>query len=150
MSEENRQQSAAILQLLLANEYVLYTKTLKYHWNVVGKHFGPLHKLFEQHYEQFQVIIDDVAERIRALDIMTQTTLVEFIAQATIKEEPNATLNDVAMLKQLTHDHEIIIRQLRKGVDGAHTANDAGTNNFLSELLEQHEKMAWMLRAHLE
>jgi starvation-inducible DNA-binding protein len=28
--------------------------------------------------------------------------------------------------------------------------NDAGTNDFLTGLMEKHEKMAWMLRSYTE
>lgn len=28
--------------------------------------------------------------------------------------------------------------------------DDMGTSDFLTELMQKHEKMAWMLRAHLE
>ena len=40
-----------ILNSLLANEYVLYTKTRNYHWNVVGPRFNDLHKFFQGQYE---------------------------------------------------------------------------------------------------
>lgn len=47
ISEQNRQGVVAILGGLLADEYVLYTKTRNYHWNIVGPHFNDYHKVFE-------------------------------------------------------------------------------------------------------
>jgi starvation-inducible DNA-binding protein len=58
---------AQILTDLLADEYVLYTKTRKYHWNGVGPQFNDLHQFFEAQYHELNAIVDDVAERARAL-----------------------------------------------------------------------------------
>ena len=43
-----------------------------------------------------------------------------------------------------------LIRSLRSDLERADEFGDAGTNDFLTGLMEQHEKMAWMLRATLE
>jgi starvation-inducible DNA-binding protein len=55
------------------------------------------------------------------------------------------------MVEDLLANHESIIRQLRQDVDAAgdqfHSADVA---DFLTGLLEEHEKMAWMLRAVLD
>lgn len=149
ISEQDRRTMAKHLEVLLANEYVLYTKTLKMHWNVEGKHFGALHAFFKEQYEQLFVINDDVAERIRALGFHSTGTLTEFLKQTTLREAPGENPADLGMIEALLLDHEEIIRQLRKDADIATELHDTGTNNFLAELLETHEKMAWMLRAHL-
>lgn len=150
LTQKNSRKIAELLNQLLANEYVLYTKTLNYHWNVTGPQFGPLHKLFNDQYEQLLTIADDVAERIRALGEHAHATLTEFIAQTTINEFPAKFPKAMQMIADLVDSHEIVIRSLRPIVDASAQINDMGTNNFVSELLEQHEKIAWMLRAHLE
>lgn len=149
ISEKNRQEIANTLNKLLANEFVLYTKTLKYHWNVTGKLFGPLHSFFGDQYAQLLECIDATAERIRTIGFIPYGTLQEFSSHATLKEEPNINPNDTGMIKNLLEDHETIIQELRNFIDLSSKLNDMGTNNFLSDLLEKHEKMAWMLRAHL-
>jgi starvation-inducible DNA-binding protein len=65
--DEQREGAVAILNTLLADEYLLYTKTRNYHWNVVGPQFNDLHKFFEAQYNELNEIVDDVAERSRAL-----------------------------------------------------------------------------------
>lgn len=149
LSEKNRKTSAHILTVLLANEYLLYVKTQKCHWNVESAHFGALHKLFEQQYEELAQAIDTIAERSRALGLKTIGTLEEFLAYTTLKEEPGKNLTDMGMIQLLLHDHEAIIEELRTDLDETAALDDMGTNNFLSDLLEKQEKMAWMLRAHL-
>ena len=145
-----RKTVVARLQLLLANEYVVYTKTLKFHWNVYGKHFAAMHAFFKEQYEAMLTITDDVAERVRALDAMSLGTLAEFLKHTTLKEEPGINPDDLGMVAALLHDHEHIITQLRADIDETARLGDMGTNNFLTELMEKHEKMAWMLRAFLQ
>src|SRR6267142_469034 len=105
INDKDRAGVVKILNTLLADEYVLYTKTRNYHWNVVGPQFNDLHKFFGEQYGQLDDFVDD----------------------------------------------ETIIRQLRADADtAASKLHDAGTNDFLTGLMESHEKMAWMLRAFLE
>ncbi len=55
------------------------------------------------------------------------------------------------MLANLLADHEVIIRRLRVELElCVDKYGDIGTNDFLTGLMEKHEKMAWMLRAFLE
>lgn len=150
LDADTRQNVASILHKLLANEYALYAKTQKYHWNVKGKFFGPLHALFQKQYEALAEIVDQVAERSLALGIPTIGGLQELTSHATIAEEINENIEDTAMIKQLLTDHEMIIKHLRASIDTTAKLNDMGTNNFLSDLITKHEKIAWMLRAHLQ
>jgi len=150
LNADIRQNVASILHKLLANEYALYAKTQKYHWNVKGEFFGPLHTLFQKQYEMLAEIVDQVAERSLALGIPSIGGLQELINLATIAKETNENRDDVAMIKQLLTDHEMIIKNLRTSIDTTAKLNDMGTNNFLSDLITKHEKIAWMLRAHLQ
>lgn len=150
ISAADRKQSAAMLNILLASEYVLYVRTLNYHWNVKGPLFGPLHELFKGQYEALEKIIDDVAERARALNEPALGTMQEFITLSKLKEIPNAQLDEGEMIKNLLDGHEAIIRMIRVAQqDAAEKYKDMGTNNLLLNLIEKHEKIAWMLRAHL-
>ena len=73
-----RQAVVSILNTLLADEYLLYTKTRNYHWNVTGPQFNDLHKFFETQYEALDDIVDEVAERARSLGGRAAGTLEEF------------------------------------------------------------------------
>lgn len=151
LSDGDRRGAVEILSALLADEYVLYTKTRNYHWNVTGPQFNDLHKFFESQYEQLDDIVDDVAERARSLGGRALGTLQEFKEAARLKEEPGIVLSSRDMLARLLADHEVLIRQLRVDLQTAMDKHkDAGTCDFLTGLMEAHEKMAWMLRAFLE
>jgi starvation-inducible DNA-binding protein len=150
ISSQNRQGVVEILKKLVSDEYILYTKTRNYHWNVTGPQFNDLHKFFEAQYEELDEIIDEVAERIRELGSNSIATLSEFTKNGRLKEEPNTYVDAKTMLGNLLNDHESIIRNLRVELETCTTKyQDAGTTDYLTGLMEQHEKMAWMLRAFL-
>ncbi|MGP8078411.1 MAG: Dps family protein [Thermoplasmata archaeon] len=136
-----------LLNRLLADEYVLYTETRKCHWNVTGPTFHDLHKFFEAQYEELNTVVDDVAERIRALGGWPAATLAEFTKASRINERPDPILRAEQMLRNLLADHEQLIRGLRQDSEACVGHGDTGTNDFLIGLMEQHEKMAWMLRS---
>jgi starvation-inducible DNA-binding protein len=138
--------STTILEHILADAFVLYTKTLNFHWNVVGFHFASLHKLFEGQYEELAEHMDRVAERLRALGAPAPGTLKEFLALTSLKETPKAK-DEKEMLKLLLLDHEKVISHIRKELTKLDA--DHGTINMLEDLIEGHEKTAWMLRSHL-
>src|SRR5438874_10346389 len=113
MNDSDRRNVVTILNTLLSDEYVLYTKTRNYHWNVVGPQFNDLHKFFESQYEALNDIVDDVAERSRALGGNAAGTLAEFSQQSRLKEHPGQYPAADAMLANLLADHEAIAQSLR-------------------------------------
>jgi starvation-inducible DNA-binding protein len=151
LTGKNQAAVVAILNTVLSDEYVLYTKTRNYHWNVVGPQFNDLHKFFEAQYEALDEVVDDVAERARSLGGNALGTLAEFTRQTRLKERAGEYPSARAMLADLLADHETLIRQLRADLDVVMDKHhDAGTSDFLTGLMEKHEKMAWMLRAFQE
>lgn len=148
LSDQNRSGVIQVLSALLADEHVLYVKTRNYHWNVTGPQFNDLHKFFESQYDQIEKSIDEIAERIRSLGGKSPGTMTEFLKLTRLKEAPGEFPNARSMVAHLLADHEAIIRQLRTDVTACDEKfGDAGTNDFLTGLMESHEKMAWMLRA---
>lgn len=150
ISQPNLEKVGALLNSLLADEFVLYIKTLNYHWNVRDPYFSSMHQLFKDLYEKQLNFSDDVAERARALGVVALGTAQEFIKHSQLKEEAGKVPTTKEMLKNLLADHETIIRSLRIDAGKCLEHEDIGTNNFLIEMLNKHEKTAWMLRANFE
>ncbi len=146
LTDNQRKAVVQLLVPLLADEHVLSMRTRNYHWNVEGPHFNDLHALFESQYRVLDGNIDAIAERIRALGHKAAATLTEFLKATRLKENP-AHVGAKEMVSFLLFDHETIIRALRNDVEAAAKQADAGTADFLTGLMEQHEKTAWMLRA---
>ncbi|HEU5321735.1 MAG TPA: DNA starvation/stationary phase protection protein [Methylomirabilota bacterium] len=150
ISDTDRQAVAGLLNTVLADEYLLYTKTRNYHWNVTGPQFSELHAFFETQYEALDEAIDEIAERVRALGERAAGSLAEFAKAARLGESPGVAPGAREMLAGLLTDHEALIRSLRGDVDvTAERYHDVGTSDFLTGLLEKHEKTAWMLRSYL-
>ena len=139
------------LQRLLADEIALYLKTRNFHWNVEGAEFYQLHKLFESQYEQLDETMDEVAERIRALGGYAAGSMFEFLKLTRIPEVTGAHQTDpeARMELLLLRDHEQLISELRTLIDTFNEWGDAGTQDFVTKLIQQHEMMAWMLRSLL-
>ena len=142
--------TSAMLTNVLSDEMVLYIKTRKAHWNVTGESFMELHKLFENQYKQVELAIDETAERIGKLGSKTIGTMEEFLKSASLKENPEKNYSSEVVLKELLLDHESVIIQLRKNIqDCDEKENDAGTADFLTKLIKEHETIAWVLRRYL-
>lgn len=149
ISEKNLQKINSLLSKVLADEMILYNKTRKFHWNVSGESFMELHKLFQTQYTALEEIIDEVAERINKLGSKTVGTLKEYLSLTRLKEAPGVYPTQKEMLKELLSDHETLIKALRKDVEEiADTLKDAGTADFLTGVMEQHETTAWVLRRY--
>lgn len=151
ISEENKQAVSAQLAKLLADEYVLYTKTRNAHWNVEGPDFHSMHLFFESQYEQLDEIMDSVAERIRMLGHYAPGTLKSFLQLTHLGELTERSNDSMGFIRELVEDHDSIIEFIRGNINPfANDYEDSGTSDFITGLMEDHEKMAWMLRAHLK
>ena len=148
ISEKNRKEVSDILGKLLADEFVLYTKTLRAHWNLEGHDFHTKHVFFEEHYDAIKLFTDSVAERIRKIGHYAPGTLKEFLDLTNLSEKYDGdnTSHDytVALLK----DHDSIIQYIRENLSKVgEDCKDVGSEDFLTGLMQEHEEMAWMLRA---
>ncbi len=151
MEKESYKGSARLLSIVLADETLLYIKTLNYHWNVRGVHFGALHKLFKEHYECLAGWIDEVAERIRMLGEFSPGSMKEFLELTRLEEHKGTAQNEKGMISSLLADHEAVIRNLRVDIEISDDKyKDMGTSDFFTGLIRNHEQIAWMLRVHLE
>ena len=151
LKEKNSQKVADQLARLLADEFVLTIKTRNAHWNIEGADFHAMHLFFESHYEALDEIADSVAERIRSLGHYAPATMKDFLALTQLTEKRKGKNNSIDFIEDLLSDHESIIIFLRENIKPfADTYEDSGTSDYITGLMENHEKMAWMLRAHLK
>lgn len=151
ISAEHLANAAHALNIILADEYILYTKTRNAHWNVEGADFHAKHLFFETQYHELDEIIDGIAERIRSLGHYAAATLQSFLALTHFTETIRNNNDGAGFIKELLNDHESLIMHLRTSLDiFANDFKDMGTSDYLTGLMETHEKMAWMLRAHLK
>lgn len=139
------------LSKILADEFVLYTKTRNAHWNIEGPDFYNKHKFFEAQFEQLDELIDSIAERIRTLGHYAPATLQSFLDLTHLTEASRAKNDSDGFIAELLADHESIIIHLRGHINlFANEYGDLGTSDFITGLMQEHEKMAWFLRSHLK
>ncbi|HKZ00538.1 MAG TPA: Dps family protein [Rhabdochlamydiaceae bacterium] len=148
LSKASRKAIADGLTVLLADTYALYLKTQNFHWNLKGADFFSLHLLFEKQYSKMAEAIDEIAERIRILDMMAIGSFGALKKNTTIKDE-DKSLNIKDMIKELLEGHETLIRGARKLAELADKNVDFASMDLIGRMIGTHEKFAWMLRSSL-
>ncbi|WP_132221172.1 Dps family protein [Albibacterium bauzanense] len=151
ITQENLAKVAHSLNVLLADETILYIKTRNAHWNVEDPNFHALHLFLEEQYGILAQIIDDIAERIRSLGHYAEATLKGYLELTHLTEKKSKKNDGPGYLKELLDDHEAIIKELRGNIPVYDEDwNDVGSSDFITGILQTHEKIAWMLRSHLK
>lgn len=140
------EKSVAILMQYLSDVFFLYMKTHSFHINITGFHFYTLHEMLEEQYKSLFESIDEVAERIRAVGAHVPLNYAQLRAHSKITEVTDIP-DEGGMLKALCQDHEAVIQKLRVNIETLN-ATDVGSGDFLTGQIQEHEKMAWMLRSH--
>jgi len=136
-----------LLNITLADEAVLTTKTRSAHWNVRGADFFELHTLFATQYQLLNNISDEIAERARMLGGFAIGSLEEFLHHTRLEEQPG----EVPDILHLLAEHETSIRFLREDARKCtEEYEDEGSFELLVSVMRLHEKMAWMLRSYIE
>ncbi|WP_078414109.1 Dps family protein [Priestia abyssalis] len=137
-----------IVNQQIANWSVLYTKLHNYHWYVKGEQFFTLHEKFEEFYNEAALYIDDLAERLLALDGKPVATMKECLEMASVKE---ATGEETAkdMVAVLVEDFTMLTGELKEGMDAAEQTGDETTGDMLLAIHKELEKHIWMLKSFL-
>ncbi|MFM9326853.1 Dps family protein [Paenibacillus mesotrionivorans] len=128
---------------------VLYMKWHHYHWYLTGESFFTLHEKFEQLYNEAALNLDELAERMLALDGAPASTLKECLSLATIKEATGKE-NPTQMVESAWKDLEYIAEELSKGIELADENKDDPTADMLTGLKGKVEKHIWMLKSYLK
>lgn len=145
----DRETIAKGLKRLLADSYSLYLQTHNFHWNVTGPQFRELHLMFEEHYTELAVAVDDIAERIRTLGEIAPGTYKAFAELSSI-DDVDGVPSAEEMVRLLTRGHEQVVKTCREALTPAQEAGDESSVALISDRMRIHEKTAWMLRAITE
>ena len=147
--KKSRKQIADGLSHLLADTYTLYLKTHNFHWNVTGSMFNTLHLMFEAQYNELALAVDQIAERIRALDFPAPGSYSQYAKLSSIREETGVP-GWKDMIKQLVEGQEAVTRTARGLFPLVDASHDEPTADLLTQRMQVHEKNAWMLRSLLD
>ena len=119
------------------------------HWNVEGPGFFALHTAFQTQYEELFVAIDEIAERIRALDAYAIGGLGR-LAQAAQMNEFVSPLAQEAYVRALIAANEKLVGDAARARDVAGSANDAESQDLMIGRVTLHQKTVWMLKSFLK
>lgn len=137
------------LKTILGTNFALYLKSHGYHWNIEGSNFPQYHSFLEGFYNDVWAQTDGIAEHIRALGSYAPGSLVRMLELADIQES-STVLDSMSMIRDLESDNARFIIHLRAGIAAADAAGEPAVSNFLQDILDAHQKKAWMLKSILK
>ncbi|MCP5520434.1 MAG: DNA starvation/stationary phase protection protein [Verrucomicrobiales bacterium] len=149
MTTSSENPLANSLNQVLADSYALMALTHLAHWNVEGQGFFALHTAFQTQYEELFTAIDEIAERIRALDEYAIGGLGKFAATAGM-EEFVSPLSQEEYVRRLIAGNEKLLADLARARDLAGEANDAESQDLMIGRITLHQKTVWMLKSFLK
>jgi len=133
---------------LLAAYQVFYINTRGFHWNIKGEKFFELHLKFEELYTDFQVKIDEIAERVLTLGYTPTHSYSSYLKDSVVKESQNVSDGKQAVEEVVKAFQNIILIQ-REILNLSGDADDEGTNALMSDYIREQEKLVWMYSAFL-
>jgi len=137
------------LNLVVADSYALMALTHLAHWNVEGPDFFPLHKAFQEQYENLFEAVDEVAERVRALDAYAIGGLTT-LARVSQMEEFKSPMPQKDYVAALIVAHEKVLDDATRTRDLAGESSDLQTQDLMIKRLQWHQKALWMLKSYLK
>ena len=132
---------------LLANYQIFYMNVRGFHWNIKGNKFFELHVKFEELYNDLQIKIDEIAERVLTLGQTPMHSFAEYLEQSDIAPVTNTTDSEGTVSSVLDSFKTVIIKQ-RALLDASGDADDEGTNSLMSDYISEQEKLVWMYSAY--
>lgn len=144
----NETEVITVIQTQIANAFVLYANYKKYHWQSYGPLFRDLHLLFDEHATAVLGTIDELGERVRILGGVPLADPRQFAERASV-EVASEGQSMLEMLEQAVANHRRVIDGLKAGIEIAGSANDPGTADLLTRVVQIHEKQEWFIRESL-
>ncbi|MGV8921450.1 MAG: Dps family protein [Pseudomonas sp.] len=143
-SKANSSQRQAIgdgLSQLLADTYVLFLKTHRFHWGVSGPTCSDLGLMLEEQYAELATALDAIAERLRLLGFPAPGT-TSFYARLSSTNPRESVPSDDEMIKQLIVDQETVLHSVRALLEALCSANDPVTVDLLTQRMHRHQHVA--------
>ena len=137
------------LNVLLANFQVYYQNLRGLHWNIRGKRFFDLHVKFEELYNDAQLKIDLIAERVLTLGGVPLHTFEDYIKNNKLTIHRNIS-KDQEAIELISNSLGALLVIEREILEKSSEINDEGTNSMISDFITEQEKTIWMMQAWLD
>jgi starvation-inducible DNA-binding protein len=142
-----RTQVIAVLNQALADLGDLYSQTKQAHWNVRGKNFYSLHKLFDDAADSAEAHWDDVAERAVQLGGYARGTVRMAAGASQLPEWPEGLEDETAFVSAVTERFALTANSIRAGIQTCAEVGDADSADLLTEISRELDKSLWQLEA---
>jgi starvation-inducible DNA-binding protein len=146
---ENTEIIIVELNVLLSNFQVYYQGLRGLHWNIRGKRFFDLHLKFEELYNDSQLKIDLIAERVLTLGGRPLHTFDDYLKFNKLTVGKNIS-NDEMGIQLIVSSIYQLLQIEREILKKASEINDEGTSSLISDFIVEQEKTIWMMNAWLE
>lgn len=151
LSPSIRERMIALLNARLADAIDLRTQLKVAHWNVKGREFIALHKLFDDIVEDADEYVDLIAERAVQLGGIADGTARQ-VAERSSLDEYGATAGGGC------GEHVFAVadalaafgRSAREAIETAADAKDQDTADVFTEISRGTDKWLWMVEAHAQ
>ncbi|MEQ8244944.1 Dps family protein [Fulvivirga sp.] len=137
------------LNVLLADYQIYYQNIRGFHWNIQGEHFFQLHAKFEELYTDAALKIDEIAERILTIEGLPLHSFEDYLKTSTIKVTKNVHDGETSVSTVADNLQELLSLE-REIKELAVKADDHGTEDLMSDFIDQQEKTLWMMKAWLK
>ena len=137
------------LNVLLSNFQVYYQNLRGIHWNIRGKRFFELHVKFEELYNDAQLKVDMIAERILTIGGNPLHTFEDYLKHNKLKVGKSIS-NDEKAVQLIIDSLSDLLKIERELLNKSDEINDEGTNSLMSDFIAEQEKTIWMMRAWAE
>jgi starvation-inducible DNA-binding protein len=148
IEKSQAEKTVTALNELLSSYQVFYQNLRGYHWNIIGKDFFELHLKFEEYYNDAQVKIDEIAERILTLEATPLHSFDKYLEHSKL-EIHNNVFEGAKAVDQIREQLEVLIENQKTILHMADDSNDIATSDLMTQYISAQEKTVWMLRSFL-
>jgi starvation-inducible DNA-binding protein len=147
---ETRAKVADLLNQRLADCIDLQTQCKQAHWNVKGRSFIGLHKLFDEINEDVEEYVDLLAERAVQLGGVAEGTARCVAERSSLGEYPLEISESEDHVDALSSALAAFGKVTRQDIDKLQQIGDADTADMLTDISRGIDKWLWFVEAHLQ
>jgi starvation-inducible DNA-binding protein len=140
----------SLLNARLADTIDLSLAVKQAHWNLKGPQFIGIHEMLDKLRDELDAYVDLMAERVTALGGTALGTTQVVGKATTLPPYPTNIYSIRDHLTALVERWSACANAVRKNIDDAAEAGDAGTADLFTEASRGLDKSLWFLEAHTQ